>query len=88
MSTTLYINGHILAIKLAKQPVNIKTVTEDGLQTYTNPTLCKAKCDSDTNCVGWVHRDNTHGDVKYKNTCINFTNDTSKEQYNYGFTKN
>jgi len=88
MSTTPYINGHIRAIKLAKQPVNIKTVTEDGLQTYTNPTLCKAKCDSDTNCVGWVHRDNTHGDVKYKNTCINFTNDTSKEQYNYGFTKN
>jgi hypothetical protein len=56
-------------------------------QIYTKPNDCISLCNADTACKGWCHRNSTHNDPKWRNTCVlyKFDKSNSNEQYVEGF---
>jgi len=51
----------------------------------SSPQDCLDKCTSTTNCQGWNHRNNTHPETQFKNTCQTFVKSPSDTQYVEGF---
>lgn len=75
--------SHIRGVKTSPQPMNIADGLENG--PGTKPEDCMNKCTNDSECVGWVHRNNNHTQPQYKNTCVKHKKSTSTDIYNEGF---
>jgi len=78
--------AHERGIKDPAVYANLKTMTEDGIRSYTNPSDCRTKCDANSSCIGWTHRNNTHTDTTLRNSCILLQDDSSATtKYKDGF---
>jgi hypothetical protein len=63
-------NAHVRAVKLRSNTIGLQVHSQgEGDQTFTSASMCKAKCDSDSKCVGWFHRNNNHSQPEWRNTC-------------------